>query len=143
MKSLPLKLGIFVVLLFFIVITVCFVWKYSREKSDTTPEVLDTFSARHALARLIDNEPDTFTSPGRSETSDGLNNASIINKTTGNVTIGLFSIDLDNKTYSLMHCYGKSGDGWFEDWMWNGIFEIGPDGEWMAKKPEFRKAWGE
>jgi hypothetical protein len=103
---------------------------------------LTGIAARQALSDYISSHPGIFVSPGRAESAEDIRNIEVGQSAKGAVSIGMFHIDLDRKTYQLTHGYGKPGEGWFEDWQWTGKFIL-RDGKWELSKPEFTKAWGE
>ena len=103
---------------------------------------LSARQAKQALADYITAHPKVFTSPGRSESASEILKISVGPQITDTVSIGLFNVDLDKKTYHLIHFYGKPGEGWFENWLWDGSFVQNTDRKWQVNKPEFKKEWG-
>lgn len=82
-------------------------------------------------------------SPGRAENVKDIQKVEVSSRATGSIVIGLFQVDLDKQSYTLMHEYGKPGSGWFEWWTWQGEFKLNKNGIWELTKPELEKLWGE
>jgi hypothetical protein len=110
----------------------------------------DVLNARHRLE--TDDSPDAedaariahhavFVSPGRAERAEDIRNARIYENSRDDVIIGNFIVNLDARTYQLVHNY-SDGEGWFEDWVWSGTFSQDTDGNWIADDPKFVKFWG-
>ena len=115
---------------------------HSKSASQTQAP-LDSQSAKLALVAYIEAHPATFTSPGRTENATDIRKACVDSKKKeGMVNISRFSVDLDKRTYRLVHGYGKPGGGWFENWIWEGQFTQKSNGRWQATEPRFIKAWG-
>ena len=108
-----------------------------------TSDSLSATQDRKALAAFVTAHPGEFVSPGRAESAADILKAPVGDQTSGHVNIALFAVDLDKKTYSLVHGYGELGSGWFEYWTWDGRFVQMPDDRWTVEKPNFTKDWGE
>jgi hypothetical protein len=111
--------------------------------SKKVTETLDSKEAQRALADYVEAHPQVFVSPGLSEKADELREVSVPDVTSGLLSIGRFNINLDKKTYLLIHWYGEPGKGWFENWIWQGSFQAGSNEAWTITKPRFTKEWGE
>ena len=103
---------------------------------------LDAEAARSALVKLLRAKPQAFASPGAAESAEELAAAPIPRECRGAFSVGRFDIDLQARTYSVLHFYGRPGSGFFEEWSWCGRFERDAAGKWRATAPEFTKAWG-
>jgi hypothetical protein len=105
------------------------------------PLELTPQAAKQAIAASISANPDVFTSPGRAESAEDIQNVKVSPTAKETISIGMFHVDLQQKTYQLMHRYGKPGEGWFEHWQWTGKFLLHED-KWELSEPEFMKEWG-
>jgi hypothetical protein len=105
------------------------------------PPNLTAEAAREAIANFISSHPDVFASPGRAESAEDIRNVKVSPTAKETISIGMFHVDLQQKTYQLMHRYGKPGEGWFEHWQWTGKFLLHED-KWELSEPEFMKEWG-
>jgi hypothetical protein len=111
------------------------------DKPEALPE-LTPQAAKQAIAAFIAAHPGAFVSPGRAESAEDIRNVKVNPNAKGAMAIGMFHVDLQQKTYQLMHGYGTPGEGWFEDWRWTGSFVL-REGKYELSEPEFIKAWGE
>ena len=100
-------------------------------------------SAKVAMIRYVKTHPDVFSSPGRTESADRLKSAQVSKAINGTVSIGWFTVDIERKSYRLIHKYGSPGSGGFEHWIWEGGFQRNSDGLWEMTDPKFSKERGE
>lgn len=101
--------------------------------------LLNSTSARQALATYVEANPDIFSSPGQTVTAEEIRKVEVAEKTSGWITLGSFSVDLDARIYQLIRVYGRSGRGWLEKWIWKGSFLRDCRGGWKVVKPEIQK----
>ncbi|NOQ51436.1 MAG: hypothetical protein GQ578_04380 [Desulfuromonadaceae bacterium] len=107
------------------------------------PRLFEAQSAKIAMIRYLKTHPDVFSSPGRTESADQLSRAPVSEAINGTVSIGWFTVDIERKSYRLIHKYGIPGSGWFEHWIWEGGFQRNSEGLWEVTDPKSLKERGE
>ncbi|MBE9485943.1 MAG: hypothetical protein IMY82_02085 [Chloroflexi bacterium] len=115
----------------------------TRVETRAEPGLFEAQSAKIAMIRYVKTHPDVFSSPGRTESADQLTRAQVSKAIDGTVSIGWFTVDIERKSYRLIHKYGSPGSGWFEHWIWEGGFQRNSEGLWEMTDPKFLKERGE
>ncbi len=112
-------------------------------KTRVEKDLFEAQSAKVAMIRYVKTHPDVFSSPGRTESADRLKSAQVSKAINGTVSIGWFTVDIERKSYRLIHKYGSPASGGFELWIWEGGFQRNSDGLWEMTDPKSSKERGE
>jgi hypothetical protein len=111
--------------------------------SESSHQSLNKETARSAIAKYIECNPDAFVSPGLTESAEEVRRAHTISKEEGKMHIGHFWVDLNNKVYTLGHHYGPDDANQFETWQWNGKFILDSSNQWVLGEPNLIKSFSD
>ena len=145
MTEKPKKPFVFYYLMFslasiYLFFLVCIIFSFFFRCEPYIPR-LSFDAAKAAIADYIKKHPDTFSSPGGKEEYDKIIKEKELSTNKDIFFIGRFSVNPNEKSYQLMHSYGKIGSGFFESWVWMGKFKL-TNCKWEITEPEFIKKWG-